>query len=335
MTTAPSIRDQAPLVSVIICTYNRPDYLAKAIASVVGGTYTNVEIIVSSNLDSPETRAVVQSFNDSRIRLRCNATNLGIAGNHLAAFSEMTGSLFSVLNDDDEWEQDLLTKLVPLLADDDLVVAFCDHSIIDGLSRIDADETELNTRRWKRDTLSAGIHKTFFKIGLVEQSIPMVMGAVIRTDAIDFTNFPIDTGPHYDLWLTYLAAKSGKGACYLPERLVRYRVHATAQTASQSPENSASSKYIYSRLLNDPDLREYHDIFRAQYAEAQVAHGIALLRQGSVTEARSELIAAMRTGFNSRAAIALLLSFSGTRIVRGAMAFYAQLRSGSKPRVGI
>ena len=290
---------------------------------------------MSSNLDSPETRAVVQSFNDSRIRLRCNPTNLGIAGNHLAAFREMTGSLFSVLNDDDEWEQDLLTKLVPLLANDDVVVAFCDHSIIDGLSKIDADETEANTRRWKRDTLPAGIHRPFFKIGLVEQSIPMVMGAVIRTDAIDFTNFPLDTGPHYDLWLTYLAAKSEQGACYLPERLVRYRVHPTAQTASQSPENSASSKYIYSRFLNDSDLREYQEIFRARYVEAQVAHGIALLRQGSTREARSELTAAMRTGFNSKAVIALLLSFSGTRIVHGAMAFYAQLRSGSKPRVGI
>jgi hypothetical protein len=278
---------------------------------------------------------VVQSFNDARIRLRCNKTNLGIAGNHLAAFSEMTGTLFSVLNDDDEWEPDLLTKLVPLLADDEVVVAFCDHSIIDGQSKIDAPETELNTRRWQRDTLSAGIHKPFFKIGLVQQSIPIVMGAVIKTDAVDFNNFPIATGPHYDLWMTYLAAKTGKGATYLPERLVRYRVHATAQTASDSPENSASSEFIYSRLLNDPDLRQYHDVFRARYVEAQVAHGIALLRQGSAREARSELTAAMRAGFNARAAFALLLTFCGTPIARSAMAIYAHLRSGYQPRAGI
>ena len=51
-------RDKTALVSVIICTYNRPDYLSKAIDSVVGGTYTNVETIVSSNLDSAETREV-------------------------------------------------------------------------------------------------------------------------------------------------------------------------------------------------------------------------------------------------------------------------------------
>ena len=319
--------DEMPLVSVIICTYNRPDYLAKALASVAGGTYTNVEIIVSANVDSAETRAVVQSFHDSRIQYRWNATNLGIAGNHIAAFHEMSGDLFAVLNDDDEWEPGLLSRLVPLMADDNVVVAFCDHHIIDAQGRIDTHETELNTRRWKRDSLSAGIHMPFFKIGLVQQSIPMVMGAVIKTNAVDLADFPPDAGTHYDLWLTYLTARTGKGATYLPERLVRYRVHASAQTASPSPENSASSKYIYSRLLNDPQLREYYAVFRTRYVEAQVAHGIALLREGSAREARKELASAMRSGFNAKAAFALLLSYLGAGIVRGTMTFYARLRN--------
>jgi len=325
--SASAIHDQVPLVSVIICTYNRPNYLARAIASVTCGAYTNVEIIVSANVDSAETRAVVQSFNDSRIRYRWNATNLGIAGNHIAAFREMSGTLFAVLNDDDEWEPELLARLVPLMADDNVVVAFCDHHIIDAQGRIDARETELNTRRWKRDNFRAGIHMPFFKIGLVQQSIPMVMGAVIKTNSLDLADFSADAGTHYDLWLTYLAARTGKGACYLPERLVRYRVHASAQTASQSPENSASSKYIYSRLLSDPELREYHAVFRARYIEAQVAHGIALLRQGSAREARKELASVMRSGFNARAAFALLLSYLGAGIVRGTMTFYARLRN--------
>jgi hypothetical protein len=127
--------------------------------------------------------------------------------------------------------------------------------------------------------------------------------------------------------MTYLAARTGKGAYYLPERLVRYRVHASAQTGSQSPENSAASQYIYSRFLKDPELREYHAVFRARYAQAQVAHGIALLRQGSPREARSELAAAMFSGFNARAAFALMLSFLGTGIARGAITIYARLRN--------
>src|SRR5260370_16778940 len=134
---------ETPLVSVIICTYNRPDYLAKAIASVADGTYANVEIIVSSNVDSAETRAVVQSFNDSRIRYRWNATNLGIAGNHIAAFREMTGKLFAVLNDDDEWEQVLLARLVPLIADHNILIAFCHHHITYPQRRIILNATHL------------------------------------------------------------------------------------------------------------------------------------------------------------------------------------------------
>ena len=42
----------APLVSVVIATYNRPAYLQGAIASAVNGDYRNVEIIVADDLGS-------------------------------------------------------------------------------------------------------------------------------------------------------------------------------------------------------------------------------------------------------------------------------------------
>jgi glycosyltransferase involved in cell wall biosynthesis len=42
-----------PLVSVIIPTYNRPEYLKQAITSAVAQIYQNIEIIVSDNC-SPE-----------------------------------------------------------------------------------------------------------------------------------------------------------------------------------------------------------------------------------------------------------------------------------------
>ncbi|MHC5718428.1 MAG: glycosyltransferase family 2 protein, partial [Nostoc sp.] len=40
---------QQPLVSVIIPTYNRPEYLKQAIASAIKQTYQNIEIIISDN----------------------------------------------------------------------------------------------------------------------------------------------------------------------------------------------------------------------------------------------------------------------------------------------
>ena len=43
-----SIENQ-PLVSVVIPTYNRPDYLSDCVTSVLNSDYKNIEIIVVDN----------------------------------------------------------------------------------------------------------------------------------------------------------------------------------------------------------------------------------------------------------------------------------------------
>ena len=57
-----------PLVSIITPTYNRPEYLKVALESAVGQTYRNIEIIVSDNCSLENPQAIVESFNDARIR---------------------------------------------------------------------------------------------------------------------------------------------------------------------------------------------------------------------------------------------------------------------------
>jgi glycosyltransferase involved in cell wall biosynthesis len=312
-----------PLVSVVICTYNRDALLRGAISSVINGKYKNIEIIVSDNADSAVTRAVVESFQDSRLRYRANSTNLGVAGNHRAALKEMCGSLFGILCDDDEWEPDLLAKLVPVLVrDESLAVAFSDHYIIDSNGRIDLANTVASTRRWQRDTLRSGSHRPFHKIGLVQQSFSMAMGAVVRTAAIELWDFPLEVGSAFDLWLTYLAARTGLGAYYLPDRLARYRSHSASQTAAMSPENLRAAQYVYSRLLDDPKLTEFHDCFRKRHSEMEAAECVALLRAGRIPEARARLRSVTRSRKNIKLAAALLLAVGGAAPARLAFVGY-------------
>jgi glycosyltransferase involved in cell wall biosynthesis len=192
----------APLVSVVIATYNRPAYLQSALASVVNGDYRNVEIIVTDDSRTDVDREIAASFADSRIVYHRNETRLRIAANHIQAFRNLaSGEFIAVLNDDDEWEPAFLSKLVPHLLDNpEVVLAFSDHYMIDEHGRIDLAATEENTHRWRRDTLAPGLHQPFWQC-LLHNSIPVAQASVIRRDAIDWQDFPVEVGAAWDPWL--------------------------------------------------------------------------------------------------------------------------------------
>ncbi len=158
---------------MIIPTYNRSEYLKLAIASAIKQTYQNIEIIISDNCSPENPQALVESFGDSRIRFWRHQQNVGMLANQQHGFKMARGKYVASLHDDDIWNEDFLAKLVPLLeANSELVIAFCDQYIIDASGKINKIGTEENTRAYKRDKLAKGIHQSFYKIGLVDKSIP-------------------------------------------------------------------------------------------------------------------------------------------------------------------
>lgn len=74
------------MVSVIIPVYNREKTIKKAIESVLGQTYTDLEVIVVDDCSTDKTIEVVESIEDKRVRLvkspenggACRARNIGI-----------------------------------------------------------------------------------------------------------------------------------------------------------------------------------------------------------------------------------------------------------------
>jgi glycosyltransferase involved in cell wall biosynthesis len=52
----------SPLVSVLIPTHNRPDYVELALKSVIAQSYKNIEIVISDNSDLEETNIRLQPY---------------------------------------------------------------------------------------------------------------------------------------------------------------------------------------------------------------------------------------------------------------------------------
>ena len=214
-----------PLVSVVVPTYRRPQYLREAIASVVAQQEGAWEMLVCDDGADDRNREVVETFADPRIVYRRNPERLGIGANKFTGWQAATGRYVANLDDDDVWEPEFLSTLVPLLeADPTLTIAFSSHHVINAEGRIDERETE-RTEALYRSGLVPGRHEPFARLALVDQAIPVTMASVIRRAAVDWHDFAPDTDVVADYWLAYLIAREPGGAYYCPRRLTRYRVH--------------------------------------------------------------------------------------------------------------
>jgi glycosyltransferase involved in cell wall biosynthesis len=108
----PAVADP-PLVSVVIATYEWPEVLRWAIASVRAQRYPRWELIVVGDGCGEESEALVASFGDARIRWHNRATNSGsqsLPNNDGIALAR--GELVAYLGHDDLWTPDHLARLV-------------------------------------------------------------------------------------------------------------------------------------------------------------------------------------------------------------------------------
>lgn len=103
------------MVSVLMCTYNREPYLRRAINSVLGQTYEDLEFIIVDDGSIDGSEALVKSYSDVRIHYMrqeenmfyCYAANYGL--------KHCKGDYIAFMNSDDEWLPEKLEKQVSFM----------------------------------------------------------------------------------------------------------------------------------------------------------------------------------------------------------------------------
>src|SRR5687767_13189801 len=105
--------ESTPLVSVIIPTYNRASVVCRAIDSVLGQTYGNIEVIVVDDGSTDETLERLHSYGD-RIRVLTQA-NAGPSVARNRGIAVATGGIVAFLDSDDYWLPTKVARQVVLL----------------------------------------------------------------------------------------------------------------------------------------------------------------------------------------------------------------------------
>lgn len=106
-----------PKVSIIIPTYNRPQFIGRAIQSVLHQTYQNFELIIIDSSPNDETAKIVKKLNNTRIKYIKNLTKtiLPIGRNQGVRESSFDSKYVAFLDDDNELLPRFLEKSIEKL----------------------------------------------------------------------------------------------------------------------------------------------------------------------------------------------------------------------------
>ena len=95
---------EKPLVSIMIPTYNQPDFLPEAVESALKQTYSNLEIIIADyNSTSSEVQDILDMYQENpKVRVCRNEVNRGRVGNYQhTLYTEAHGEWVVNLDGDD------------------------------------------------------------------------------------------------------------------------------------------------------------------------------------------------------------------------------------------
>ncbi|APS39310.1 glycosyltransferase [Salegentibacter sp. T436] len=108
-----------PTISIITPTYNRGHLISKAIESVLNQTFENWEYIVVDDASNDNTKEIVESFKDDRIKFIACKENGGNAVARNVGVNASQGDYIAFLDSDDEYLPVYLEKALDKLAEND------------------------------------------------------------------------------------------------------------------------------------------------------------------------------------------------------------------------
>ncbi|MBE5062939.1 polysaccharide pyruvyl transferase family protein [Lachnospiraceae bacterium DSM 108991] len=264
------------LVSVILPNYNGGTFLKKSIESVISQTYRKLELIIIDDASTDNSREIIESFNDERIKTICLSENGHICAALNKGVSVARGEFIARIDSDDIWEKEKLEKQIKVL-EEDLEVGAC-FTYVKLINR----EGEIVNEQYREVyNLFRPVFKTqkewlhFFVFSGNCLSHPSV---VIRKQVLDQVgkyNLALVQGQDYELWMR-IALKYN--LYVLSEELVRYRWmpndEKSISTSTELNDTRFYNEYLMSvyrffQNISDEDFVKYFkELFIMQEAKS-------------------------------------------------------------------
>lgn len=159
-------------VTIGLPTYNRAEhFLVPALECALAQDWDNLEIIVSDNCSTDNTREIVTSYDDPRLRYVRQEENIGANNNFNFCVNEAQGAYFLLYPDDDVIDPDLVSSCMEAAAGvSDYGVIRAGTRLIDGEGKLIREVPNRATgldynrffRGWMKGHFTSYVCSTFF-----------------------------------------------------------------------------------------------------------------------------------------------------------------------------
>jgi glycosyltransferase involved in cell wall biosynthesis len=238
-----------PKVSVVIPTYNREKLVSEAIQSVLRQTYTNFELIVVDDGSTDNTKVVVDSYKDPRIRYEYQE-NRGVSAARNNGINVSTGDYIAFLDSDDLYLEAALEKSVNSLESHKQV----GFSYGQRYNMRENGEVVYRIRK-------SPFHSSSTVIDSIEQVRELITASPTVTSAptIRRSCFEKIGGFNEDLWFAedyhfYVRLSKRYPSFYIAEPLMYRRCHRNQFSSVAKPGKEKAFPLILAEVFNDPEI---------------------------------------------------------------------------------
>ena len=226
-----------PKVDILLATYNGEKYIKEQVESILNQTYENIQIIISDDCSTDNTRQVLKEYeNNEKIKVFYQEKNLGYVKNFEFLLKQVKSNLYMLSDQDDVWKKEKVEKFVEKIESEKLDLVFGDLEVVD---------ENLNTLYKSYNRYMHLIHKIkkYQKDYRLQYLYNCMTGCTIisRKNWIDKV-LPLPTNSKYmihDYWLGLVIALNGKVG-YIEEPYILYRQHGKNQVGSKKASKTAS-----------------------------------------------------------------------------------------------
>lgn len=262
---ATSAPQSAPLVSVVVATYNMGHYLPHAVQSILAQSHGNVEVLIvddGSTDDTPDVTARLMAA-DARVRVH-RQPNGGQAKAKNQGIELSRGDYLAFLDADDAWLPDKLEKQLPLFEGRPQVgVVYSEYQCMDGEGKpLPKPPTHLRRGKVSGELLIENF--VSFPTAVVRR------GCIERLGIFDLT---YGMGIDYDLWLRISAHYEFD---FVPDPTVRYRIWA-GQMSKNYRKRYESAIRIMQRFLDENPSAVAPRMVRTAWAHTYLGRGDSIL----------------------------------------------------------